>query len=316
MKRTLFAGLTTAALLTASVPLASVAAEESAAAATGTELISRCIKQANAELAGTGKQIKRSQFDTIVLGSPGPDDFSGYPHISPGRDLFCGFGGNDYRDDTTAAKIGWGDVFVGGSGNDFVSLVDGGIVVGAKGGDRVDIMDRGLVVGGPGNDSMRILGNGRFLGRAGQDAVDHLYEGRFSGGTGNDIVTRQHAGTYLGGGGNDVALQVDHGGTFIGGAGQDAARILGGFFSGGPDSDMANDVLSGGRYVGGRARDTAGRVRGMGTFYGSKGWDVVGDLYGRFYGGPGTDRLEFCMSGDALAVSVERGDLPCPPPKS
>jgi hypothetical protein len=77
---------------------------------------------------------------------------------------------------------------------------------------------------------------------------------------------------------------------------------------------MADDVLLGGRFVGGRARDTAGRVRA--AFYGSKSWDVVGDLYGRSYGSPGTDRLEFCMSGDALTVSVERGDLPCPPPKS
>jgi hypothetical protein len=313
MKRTLMVGLSMAALLAASLPWAAKAAGDGSARPGSDELIARCISQANRELRGTGRSIKRSQFDTIVVGSPGADDFSGYPPISPGHDLFCGFGGNDARDGRPSAVISPGDVFVGGGGDDFVYELDGGIVVGASGDDRIHELTRGLYVGGQGTDSAWIQDGGRFYGRAAHDYLDHLYGGRFIGGSGADAVTHQYGGTYLGGVGADEANQVDFGSTFIGGSGEDRVLVLGGSFQGGPDADLANDVLLGGRFVGGRGRDTAGRVSG--AFYGSKGWDVVGDLHGRFNGGPGTDRLDFCMGGDAVTISVERGDLPCPSPK-
>lgn len=312
MKRTLMVGLSTAALLATTLPSAAMAAGDATAGASGVELIARCISQANQELRGTGKSIRRSQFDTIVVGSPGADDFSGYPPISPGRDLFCGFGGNDARLDRPGAEIGPGDVFVGGGGDDFVYELDGGTVVGASGDDRIHELTRGLFVGGQGTDSAWIQERGRFYGRAAHDYVDHLYGGRFIGGSGSDAVTHQYGGTYLGGAGADEANQVDLGSTFVGGTGEDRVILLGGSFLGGPDADQAGDVLLGGRFVGGRGRDTAGRVTG--AFYGGKGWDVVGDLHGRFNGGPGTDRLDHCMAGDPVAVSVERGDVPCPTP--
>ena len=197
MKRALMVGLSGAALLAASLPLAAMAAGDGTPGATGKELIARCISQANRELEGTGRSIKRSQFDTIVLGSPGADDFSGYPPISPGRDLFCGFGGNDARDGRPGAVIGPGDVFVGGGGSDFLYRLAGGMFIGAGGDDRIHELDGGLFVGGDGIDSTSIQHGGRFYGRAGGDFVDHLYSGRFIGGPGRDEVTHQFCGDKL-----------------------------------------------------------------------------------------------------------------------
>ena len=139
MRRALIAALAAGGLLAASLPMAALAGDGTTGP-TNKQLIARCIKQANIQLKGTGKQIRRSQFDTIVLGSPGDDDFTGYPPIHPGRDLFCGFGGRDVRLDALGAKLGPGDVFVGGSGRDFVHRLSGGIFVGAGDNDRVQEM--------------------------------------------------------------------------------------------------------------------------------------------------------------------------------
>ena len=125
MRRGLTVSLVSGVLLAATMP-AMVAAGDGTSGLTGKQLIAKCIAQANKELAGTGKSISKGQFDIIVVGTPGDDDFSGYPPVSPGRDLFCGFGGTDIRDATAGAEIGPGDVFVGGGGSDFVDTLDGG----------------------------------------------------------------------------------------------------------------------------------------------------------------------------------------------
>ncbi len=312
MRWTLMAGLVAGALLATSVPAA--IAGDGPAGLTGKQLIDRCIRQANNELRGTGRSIKRSQFDTIVVGGPGNDDFSGYPPIDPGRDLFCGFGGNDFRGNDPGSRVGPGDVFVGGGGADFVFTLDGGTFVGGNGNDGVQELLSGLFVGGGGIDNAFEMSHGRFYGRDGVDTVKSQLGGRFFGARGNDSILLLAGGRFNGNAGADSVSIVDKPATFAGGTGDDSVGDLWGSFSGGDGKDEVSQVQRGGRFVGGLGRDTADLV--LGKFYGNKGWDVTDDLDGWFFGGPGRDRVRHCLSSDAHAISVERGNLPCPPPKS
>jgi hypothetical protein len=84
----------------------------------------RCIAEAaRAGLIGADLNPSNANF---VPGTDADDNFSG--RATTGRDVFCGFGGNDI-----ISILDAGDVFLGGAGDDGVDNVKGGTFNGGPG---------------------------------------------------------------------------------------------------------------------------------------------------------------------------------------
>jgi hypothetical protein len=103
----------------------------------------RCIREAaRAGLLGRDLNPGHANF---VLGTDADDNFSG--RATAGRDVFCGFGGDDEID-----PLNEGDVFLGGDGDDHVGTQFGGTFNGGAGDDSVGFLQAGTFNGGPGTD--------------------------------------------------------------------------------------------------------------------------------------------------------------------
>lgn len=141
---------------------------------------------------------------------------------------FLGRGGDDRVDvlgsdldlaegDPAKATLYPGARFLGGYGDDQVTVMMAGAFLGQGGNDIVRTTD-GLVriVGGPGADRVGALFSGTFVGKRGQDRVRYLAGGRFEGDRGNDIVRTQVDGRFEGGRGFDRITDCADGGTRTG----------------------------------------------------------------------------------------------------
>ena len=220
----------------------------------------RCLRAA-AEAIGLDIDPARYR---VVTGTAGPDVFV----ATAGRDLICGFGGNDRL--RRLPPLERGDIVIGGAGDDLVWRLLGGRFHGGPGDDKLYRLDGGTFVGGPGHDRMLIQVGGLFRGGRGNDRVgldsdpSGVEGGTFVGGRGDDqadAVTGASS-VFRGGPGNDRA-GVDRRGTFIGGSGNDRSGLLrSGTFKGGDGSDLVEEQ-EGGRFLGGSGPDGVGRyVRG------------------------------------------------------
>jgi hypothetical protein len=177
----------------------------------------RCIREAaRAGLIGRDLNPGRANF---VVGTDGPDDFTG--RATTGRDVFCGFDGND-----SIRELDEGDVLLGGAGIDVVDSLFGGTLNGGDGDDRANILQGGTFNGGSGDDSVTVQSRGTFNGGDGVDRAHILQGGTFNGGEGFDHVALLDGGTFNGGGGDDGLTFLSRG-TFNGGPGNDHCGILG-----------------------------------------------------------------------------------------
>jgi hypothetical protein len=130
-----------------------------------------------------------------------------------GKDVFCGFGGND-----SIANLAADDIFIGGTGDDTVDY------------------NYATFNGGLGNDT--VWNNyATFNGDEGSDFVSSNQPGgTFNGGLDNDYVDSNYVGaTVYGGLGGDQV--VNNYGTFNGDAGDDYADYNYGTFNGGDGTD-------------------------------------------------------------------------------
>jgi hypothetical protein len=147
----------------------------------------RCVREAaRAGLIGRGLNPGQANF---VVGTARSDDFSG--RATAGRDVFCGFGGNDFID-----GLDEGDVFLGGEDDDQVHEIRGGTFLGGEGGDHVNTMQRGTFSGGRGGDNVIFQNGGTVNGDPDDDTVAILRGGTFNGGPGADSVITPQGGTF------------------------------------------------------------------------------------------------------------------------
>src|SRR5919112_141256 len=137
-----------------------------------------------------------------------------------GKDLFCGFGGNDQ-----IGTLAEGDIFIGGAGQDTVGTLN----------DPVS-GNYGTFYGGADNDSVSSYNYGTFYGGAGEDSV-YTNRGTFNGDSGDDSVINYSLGTFNGGDANDTVECNTSSGTFNGEAGDDSALFNYGIFNGGDGTD-------------------------------------------------------------------------------
>src|ERR671921_618126 len=156
-----------------------------------------------------------------------------------GKDVFCGFGGND-----SIYTLAEGDIFYGGAGEDSV-YTNRGTFNGDSGEDSVINYSLGTFNGGDGNDSVNLNEEtGIFNGGAGNDTVYDNY-GTFYGGADDDTLGGdglgpfygENLGTFNGGDGNDTVQWNTSSGTFNGEAGDDSALFNYGIFNGGDGTD-------------------------------------------------------------------------------
>jgi hypothetical protein len=191
-----------------------VASDQIEPAAADAQRVALCLKQANAKLKVAGVRIKRGDFDAVHLGTDGPDDLG--PGVFEGRDLICGFAGDDHIGEHGKGVTIDDDVFVGGAGDDYASTVYRAIFIGSTGDDYVDGLADALAVGGDGDDRVRVMKEGgHFYGEGGDDtAAGMSARSVFSGGTGRDFV-RHLAGGFYGGAGIDAVTDVDDGATWF-----------------------------------------------------------------------------------------------------
>lgn len=237
------------------------------AAETDGERTARCIGQAEAAM---GVDIRRAQFDDIVLGTSGDDAGMANP---PGPTLICGFGGADttgYIGDATTLIDG--DIFVGGSGDDYAQEV------GPPGAPSSAVF-----VGGVGNDTVGGRGmTGTFFGGPGDDTAGFMREAsKFVGGPGDDVAVPQLGGIFQGGDGNDTVRNYMEDGLFRGGDGNDTVHAMvdwgrgggSGEFRGGRGADHV-DYLCVGKFLGGKGRDSVDYMD-AGMFSGARAIDSV-----------------------------------------
>jgi hypothetical protein len=108
--------------------------------------------------------------------------------------------------------LGPGEVACGGSGDDYVFRIDGGVFYGHGGNDAVVDINSGVFRGGRGDD---VVGNdileGQFYGGEGNDHAYYMAGGTglFKAGRGNDSLTIFNWGTYLGNKGYDTVCSVN-----------------------------------------------------------------------------------------------------------
>ena len=212
MKRILLL-VTLALMLAAAMALSGVA---QAAPTIGTKADAKCL----AEAAKTVDQPGFNPADyTFIGGTEAVDNAFFFDKNTAGADVFCGFGGSD-----NISAIDAGDIFLGGVGNDTVSL-NKGTFYGGEGDDRIHKGNEGTFNGGAGNDVVIFNApGGTFNGGAGNDRVSEQH-GTFNGGAGDDEVDFNH-GTFNGGVGNDTATFNFPEGTFNGGDGTDSVTFL------------------------------------------------------------------------------------------
>ncbi len=173
------------AILAAVLLLALVVATPTMAA--GENAQGRCIREAaQAGLIGRDTNPSNTNF---VAGTEGDDNFTN--RATAGRDVFCGFAGDDY-----ILELGEGDLFLGGAGNDEVGFLESGTFDGREGNDEVGYQLGGTFDGGEGDDFVVDLYSGTFNGGAGNDEVRHLLGGTFNGGAGDDTVSLWDSGTF------------------------------------------------------------------------------------------------------------------------
>ena len=107
--------------------------------------------------------------------------------------------------------------FIGGYGNDQVTMMMAGVFLGKSGNDIVGTADGpARIVGGLGADRVGGLFSGVFVGNGGKDRVRYLAGGRFEGDHGRDIVRMQTRGRFVGGRGFDRITDCAGGGTRTG----------------------------------------------------------------------------------------------------
>ena len=198
-----------------------------------------------------------------------------------GKDVFCGFGGND-----SIYTLAEGDIFIGGAGQDTVGTLN----------DPVS-GNYGTFYGGADNDSVSSYNYGTFYGGAGEDSV-YTNRGTFNGDSGDDSVINYSLGTFNGGDGNDSVNLNEETGIFNGGAGNDTVYDNYGTFNGGADDDTLGGDNVGpfygenlGTFNGGDGNDTVQWNTSSGTFNGEAGDDSALFNYGIFNGGDGTDSV-------------------------
>jgi hypothetical protein len=162
-----------------------------------------------------GKGFKPSNY-TFIGGTTGDDKFAG-KGTAEGKDVFCGFGGNDTKGALgTESTLDTGDLFIGGAGDDAVAY-NYGTFYGSDGNNFVTI-NYATFNGGDGNNGV-FVNYATFNGGAGVDFVNNNQEGgTFNGGAGDD-GTSDNNGTFNGGDGTDLVF--NNYGTFNGGAGND-----------------------------------------------------------------------------------------------
>ena len=150
MKR-IFMLLALALMLVAAMALSGVAQAASPKA--------RCQQEAAAEVANLGLNLADYTF---VYGNNKDNVFTADPAQ---YEVFCGLGG----DDSISNFLDYGDVFIGGAGNDSV-YQNGGTFYGGDGTDTVVTGNQGTFNGGAGNDSVN-ENYGTFYGGDGTDTV-------------------------------------------------------------------------------------------------------------------------------------------------
>jgi hypothetical protein len=124
---------------------------------------SRCIAEAGR--AGLLRGDLNPSNATFHPGTDGDDSNIFTP--TAGRDVFCGFGGNDH---ISSFVLGPGDIFLGGTGNDVVQSLNGGTFNGGEGDDRVAGLNGGTFNGGEGDDVVSVPSGGTFNGGPGNDS--------------------------------------------------------------------------------------------------------------------------------------------------
>ena len=293
------------AVITATVVLAGGGWPAAADAKNG--LKKRCVR--DAQQAGLVEPGARPHDLNVVVGTGRDDVFSG-ASLTDGRDLVCGFGGDDRLANADGPPLALGDVFLGAAGDDAVELVRaGGFADGGQGDDRVGRLTASFFEdepaagfsGGSGNDTVGFLGGVpglvTFDGGDGDDRVDRHFGGTFNGDAGNDAVTGD-----LGGDGEGSPHPQ-----FNGGAGDDHVRYMYfARFEGGDGDDTADTLSHAGRFTGGAGADRVGVQygddgNGPSTFSGGDGPDAVGDMQGgEFVGEDGDDHVRRLFEGTFL----------------
>lgn len=283
-----------------------VAASGGAPAAAGAKngLKKRCVR--DAQQAGLIEPAATREDLNVVVGT-GRDDAFPAASLTDGRDLVCGFGGDDRLSNADGPPLALGDVFLGAAGDDTVDLVRaGGFVDGGQGDDRVGRLSASFhedepvagFRGGTGGDVVGFLGGVpglvTFDGGDGDDRVDHHFGGTFNGGAGNDAVTGDL-------GGDGEGSPHPH---FNGGAGDDHVRYMYfARFDAGDGDDSAGTVTYVGRFLGGGGADHVEQLHGeedygQGSFSGGDGPDTVTDMHGgEFLGQDGGDGVQRMYGG-------------------
>ena len=143
MMKRIFMLMTLALMVVAAMALSGVAQAASPSA--------QCKKLAIQTL---GKFVKTANY-TFIGGTEGNDNFDTLATADP--QVFCGFGGEDYR-----STLDGNEVFLGGTGNDLVGGFNNGTFYGQDGND--DVTDNeGTFYGGAGNDTVGQDNGGIFV---------------------------------------------------------------------------------------------------------------------------------------------------------
>jgi hypothetical protein len=140
----------------------------------------RCIAEAaRAGLIGPHLNPRNATFH----GGTDGDDVNTFTP-TPGRDVFCGFAGNDV---IRNFNLETGDIFLGGEGRDELNALEGGMFNGGPGDDLAAVILFGTFNGGPGNDFSVALVQGTYNGGPGDDSASLVIGGgTFNGGDGDD----------------------------------------------------------------------------------------------------------------------------------
>ena len=123
----------------------------------------RCIQEAaRAGLLGADLNPGNANF----VGGTDDNDHAAFwsARATTGRDVFCGFDGEDQ-----IGSLGAGDVFLGGDGIDSVVSLVGGTFNGGDGNDHVFNLHGGTFNGGDGDDQVIDMLGGTFNGGPGTD---------------------------------------------------------------------------------------------------------------------------------------------------
>jgi Ca2+-binding RTX toxin-like protein len=156
----------------------------------------------------SGTSFDPTTYNFIAGNNKKNDNFTS--KNTQGKDVFCGFGGND-----EIATLDADDIFIGGAGGDAVAGgANYGIIYGGDGRDGASY-NYGTVYGDAGDDGVQ-YNYGTFDGGDGSEFVEYNYAGAtFNGDAGDDTVDYNY-GTFNGGDGNDtVTYPNESTGTFV-----------------------------------------------------------------------------------------------------